>query len=837
MNSTLAFTTGNSDKKNTVTGERRRPGGSTPGGARPRADAPRRETNQPRPSSGSGGFGSGGSGYGSGGSSAGGGGYGSPLGGGGNLLGKLPTSKLGCGMLIAIGLCLIVLFLVFGNSLGDLVSMTGSNGGDQPFGSYEEPTTVAAAPRPTATRRPTSASSSSGSGDTWTILLYQDADDKVLEKDIYVDLNEAEQIGSTDNVQIVSQIDRYGGGFSGDGNWTGTRRYYIRQDDDLTRVNSDLVEDLGEVNMASGQTLADFIVWGVQNYPADKYVLILSDHGMGWPGGWSDASTRSGGQSDIPLSSMTGDQIFLHELDAALEQARSQAGIDQFEMIGMDACLMGHIEVMTALYPHARYAVLSQETEPALGWAYSSFLNQLNNNPGMDGAELGRVIVDSYIIDDQRIVDDAARQDLAGGRFVSAQQVVNQIGRNITLTATDLQRVPELVDALNNFAYSLQAGDQRGVAQARSYAQSFTSIFGSEVPASYIDLAGFAKLAAKATGSGSVSTAGSQLIDAIQNTVLAEKHGSQVPGATGISIYFPNSQLYRTSAAGPASYNVAAAQFVNLSLWDEFLAYHYSGEEFDLNTVGAIAPRAELVRAPAAGGITVSDLRLSDTEAAPNQPVLMSADISGENIGYIKLLVGFFDSAANSIYVADSDYIASQETDEVDGVFYPVWPEGEFTLDFNWEPIVYAVSDGVTTAEALFSPVNYGRSAEEAVYSVEGIYTYASGEQIQSRMYFQNGEMVSVFGFTSESGGNSGAPREILPTSGDSFTVLEYWNDLDSEGNVTNTTYEPGKTLTFSGQPFTWEVLDAAAGDYVIGYIVEDLDGNSKFVFAPVTVR
>ena len=74
---------------------------------------------------------------------------------------------------------------LFGNSLGDLVSMTGSNGGDQPFGSYEEPTAVAAAPRPTATRRPTSASSSPGSGDTWTILLYQDADDKVLEKDIY----------------------------------------------------------------------------------------------------------------------------------------------------------------------------------------------------------------------------------------------------------------------------------------------------------------------------------------------------------------------------------------------------------------------------------------------------------------------------------------------------------------------------------------------------------------------------------------------------------------------------------------------------------------------------
>ena len=45
-----------------------------------------------------------------------------------------------------------------------------------------------------------------------------------------------------------------------------------------------------------------------------------------------------------------------------------------FELIGMDACLMGHLEVLTMLASHARYAVVSQETEPALGWAYAAFL-------------------------------------------------------------------------------------------------------------------------------------------------------------------------------------------------------------------------------------------------------------------------------------------------------------------------------------------------------------------------------------------------------------------------------------------------------------------------------
>jgi hypothetical protein len=90
----------------------------------------------------------------------------------------------------------------------------------------------------------------------------------------------------------------------------------------------------------------------------------------------------------------------------------------------MDACLMGHIEVMSALAPHARYAVLSQETEPSLGWAYASFLSELSNNTSMNGGQLGKLIVDSYITDDQRIVDDQARADfLAGRRWATLGQL------------------------------------------------------------------------------------------------------------------------------------------------------------------------------------------------------------------------------------------------------------------------------------------------------------------------------------------------------------------------------------------------------------------------------
>jgi len=57
----------------------------------------------------------------------------------------------------------------------------------------------------------------------------------------------------------------------------------------------------------------------------------------------------------------------LNEIDDALEQIRSQTGVQQFEIVGMDACLMGHIEVLSAL---ARMpATLSSRKRPSLPWA------------------------------------------------------------------------------------------------------------------------------------------------------------------------------------------------------------------------------------------------------------------------------------------------------------------------------------------------------------------------------------------------------------------------------------------------------------------------------------
>jgi hypothetical protein len=156
-------------------------------------------------------------------------------------------------------------------------------------------------------------------------------------------------------------------------------------------------------------------------------------------------------------------------------------------------------------------------------------------------------------------------------------------------------------------------------------------------------------------------------------------------------------------------------------------------------------------------------------------------------------------------------------------------------LEFEWEPIVFAVSDGADTAVALFQPETYGATFEDAIYRVDGICTYADGEQRSARLNFRNGVLHQVIGFTNDE--LTGAPREITPQAGDSFTILEQWMDLNQSGGVTQRTTQEGDTLTFSDQTFTWQELAAAAGDYVVGFIVEDLDGNQTSVYTRVTVQ
>jgi hypothetical protein len=635
----------------------------------------------------------------------------------------------------------------------------------------------------------------------WTVMLYVDADDELLEGDFYLDLNEAELVGSSDQVNIVAQVDRFEGGFAGDGDWSTTKRFYVTQDADLNAVTSEELMDLGEVNMADPNTLADFVAWAVETHPADKYVLILSDHGSGWPGGWYDETAP--GEWITPLG-----------LEAALAYVKDNTSLEQFELVGFDACLMSSLEIYTAIAPHTRYSVASEEVEPSLGWAYAGFLSDLVNNPGMGGADLAESIVRHYIEGD--VVAQVATPEYIEIRKASS-----------TLSAVDLAAIPDLLAALDQLLIAASEIDQRTVARVRSYAQSYTSIFGKGVPASFLDLGHLAQMLVAEGGSGKIIQASGQLLAILDQAVIAEKHGPLRTGSSGVTLYFPNSTLYGAYDMLPGSniYTTLAGRFADQSLWDDFLLFHYTGAPMPSAGAGAIAyaPESATIVGPGVGQIEIAPVSASADVIPADGSVSLSTEVTGGYVAWVSIFWGSYDQEANAVLILQS-FPFEPELHDVSGVVYPDWEaaaeDGVITLDGEMDAESLVVTNGTDAAFATFTQEVYGSSNA----FVPGIHTSAAtGEQRAAILRFNvdSTEMLNMLVYSSE--GEASVPREYEPQPGDQFTFTFLAIDLATG----ETSYINGDTLSFGDQLFWVDTAIAPPGQYLLGVTVEDLDGNT----------
>jgi hypothetical protein len=697
-----------------------------------------------------------------------------------------------------------------------------------------------------------------GGGDgepgTWTVMVYADADDEILEEDMVFDLNEAETVGSTGQVNVVWQLDRYAGGYAGDGDWSTARRYLVGQDSDLYSIASPVLGDLGEVDMSDPQTLYDFTTWAIDAYPAENYVLVMSNHGSGWAGGWTDADSKQSGN------------LSMQQIDNTLATVVSETGIGTFELVGFDACLMAQAEVMSALAPHARYAVASEETEPALGWSYAGFLAALTEDTAMDGKELGQAIVDSYLEQDVRVTDADARRLLTGGDY-TAQDVVDELGRTSTMATIDLGKVRDLNAALNELAVAMTSLNQSVVAEARAYAQSYASIFSSddpntEVPPSFIDLGSFVDLLLAAADDPGVVSAGNGVKAALADAVVAERHGEERPGSTGVAIYFPASGEYGSTFAGDAiDYPSSIGRFATASLWDDFLTFHYTGETFDASAAdlsvvtpalaalndfskaaeqSAPAAGAQVV-GPGSGGVSIAPITLDKTELTNAEVLKLSTEIAGANIAYVYYYIAYYWEQDGSFLSADAGYVEPGNTKEKGGVIYPDWGDGSpVAVEQKWEPTLYYMSDGNEANDqfAYFQPTAYGADVAGDIYAVLGTYTFVdTGTTMDAEIEFNGeGKMVSVWGYSADQVSGVGTWHELTPRAGDTFTITDEYLEFGAQhpdGDFVD--YDGGK-MTFGDQPFTITRYDAPAGDYVIGIGIEDLDGNVTWEYADVTV-
>jgi hypothetical protein len=368
-------------------------------------------------------------------------------------------------------------------------------------------------------------------GGNWTFMVYLDGDNNLEVDciDIFLDLS---SVGSTADVNIVVQLDRISGHDDRFGDWTDCKRFHVTEGMTPTPGNATL--DLGEVNMGDLYTLANFVNWTISSYPADKYCLVLSDHGSGC------ASV----QSVCFDETSSNDALSLPELSQALSVAPAK-----MDVIYFDACVMGMVEVAYQIRDYADVMVASEE----VGWSgapYDYYLSSLTANPSMSTGELADVIVSGYI------------------DFTSANSLMS------TMSGVDLSQMLALETAVDSFAQTLNNSEssfndeiRKARGQAEGYMGPFLDLYGW-----YMDLYHFAELVYQYIDDFDIRNNASQVMASVSNAVIVEGHYDH-PNSHGLSIFFPCKTDSHYSTFMTA---YSTTDFAEDTVWDAFIDYHVS---------------------------------------------------------------------------------------------------------------------------------------------------------------------------------------------------------------------------------------------------------------------
>lgn len=358
----------------------------------------------------------------------------------------------------------------------------------------------------------------------WTYMLYLVADSQWDGRQLY-DLLDGMLMriqAQTDNpaVTVVAQIDVYDGP---------TKRLILHPDGRLENIWEGLSR---EEAMDTPLALADFVRWAKNTRPAQHYYLAIGSHGNGYQG--------------VAWDSTSGENQYLTaaELREALSIASSN-GAAPLDVVHLDACSMGLIDVAYDLRNHVRYLVVSQN----LAWAF--FLQdryRQQTTADTTPEQLGRLIVETY-------ADYAESESSAVGSYEEFPY---------TISALDLTKAEDSAVAIDDLARELVAfassSAHRGILRdIRIASQKFDSSGSLTINIAnedeYVDLNHWAS---NIQADGRISDTAilnhaTTVISSVNTLVVAQRNSGdrlsmpgqyggelmRLAGATGVSVYYP----------------------------------------------------------------------------------------------------------------------------------------------------------------------------------------------------------------------------------------------------------------------------------------------------------
>ena len=346
--------------------------------------------------------------------------------------------------------------------------------------------------------------------DKWTVLIYCSADQSdTLESSLEVELSALQDATkpSSNDVNIVVLVDK----FSEQGS-----SIYEVEDGNITEI-----ETRDEENTADPVVLQNFVSYGLDNYPAERTVLIIKGEGLGWRGICLDRN--DGVETDLNL--MTVDEI-----------ATVLKGQERIDLLVFNGNNMAMIEVAYELREAVPYMVATQSQIQKDGIPYGMFITDLVQTPDMSAAAFAEEIVNDHV------EYYSPKGNLGQGPVDTSQNFANMV-------ALDLSKIDLVVKKHTVFAKIL--GDlipdlHNIVPHARDL--SMVGHFNDIDDYDYLsDISTFATevvgLLDEKNGNSysELRNAVDEYLTAFEEAVVAEAHADKFHNVHGLSIWYPPS--------------------------------------------------------------------------------------------------------------------------------------------------------------------------------------------------------------------------------------------------------------------------------------------------------
>jgi len=207
-------------------------------------------------------------------------------------------------------------------------------------------------------------------GKEWTLLMYWDADNSLEFCTEFAIQTWEAALTSDAAINLVAYVDM----LSVNGTWI-----Y-----DIHDGVYDTVATWEELNSSDPATLERFLDYGLKNYPAEKTMLVIQDHGYSWRGLCKD-DTDGGGI------------MLIDDMAEAIRNATARNGGKGVDLLALDACSMATIEVAYELRYTVPWFVASQVVVPYDGLPYDMMVRELVAHPDTMPGDFAYEMVDMYM--------------------------------------------------------------------------------------------------------------------------------------------------------------------------------------------------------------------------------------------------------------------------------------------------------------------------------------------------------------------------------------------------------------------------------------------------------